>query len=293
MTSETPKQAQSTAPAIQATTKVARLRLDRGGDTGAALHAPRENLSAWDGLRALLPDAATMRRHKLFAETRDDDITRRFDLLRTLLADAIEEHGILRLGVTAPTEGSGTSFIAANLALAMSRRPETRVLLADMNLRNPGLARMFGATPPAPIAELLDGTRDAGSHLRLFGDNLALMMNAQAIEASAETLQAPATANALREMRRRFAPTLEIYDLPPVLDRDDLLSFLPQLDGVLLVADGTQNTAGQLRAAEELMKGRTRLVAVVLNRGEIRKSLYDMVQSVRNRLFGGRKKGKT
>lgn len=290
MNSETPQQAQTEAPAKQAPSKVARLRLDRAGNPEAAAAPAADTRSAWNALRALLPDALTMRRHKLFAETSDDDITRRFDLLRTLLTDPIEEHGILRLGVTAPTDGAGTSFVAANLALAMARRPGSKVLLVDMNLRRPGLARMFGATPPAPIVDVLNGKRSAGTHLRLFGDNLALMLNAQNVEASAELLQDPASADALQQMRRQYGPTLEIYDLPPVLDRDDLLSFLPQLDGVLLVADGLSNTASQVRAAEELMKGRTRLVAVVLNRGEIRTSLYDMVQALRRRLPGRREK---
>lgn len=289
MNSETPQQAQEKMSGRQTSTKVARLRLDRGGD-GAAL-SPAEIAAVWSRLRQLSPDAATMRRHRLYVESRDDDITRRFDLLRTLLSDVIEEHGILRLGVTAPTSGSGTSFVAANLALAMARRPSTRVILSDMNLRRPGLARMFGATPPAPLTEMLTGSRRDRDQLRLFGANLALLLNTHPVESSAELLQEPSTASALRDMRQRFAPTLEIYDLPPVLDRDDVLAFLPQLDGVLLVADGKRNTAAQLRAAEELLNGRTRLVAVVLNRGEIRRSLAEIVQSVRARLPGGRQKG--
>lgn len=287
MTSETPQHAQTQAPATrQAPVKVARLRLDRN-KSDASRHGAAESAPAWAGLRQLNSDAATMRRHKLFVESRDDDITRRFDLLRTLLSDVIEEHGILRLGVTSPTRGTGTSFVAANLALAMARRPSSRVLLTDMNLRHPGLARMFGANAPAPLADLLTGNHSAASHLRLFGDNLALLLNSQAVTASAETMQEPSTAHALREMRQQFMPTLEIYDLPPVLERDDLLSFLPQLDGVLMVADGTRNTARQVRDAEEMLNGRTRLVAVVLNRGEIRKSVFEIIQGIRSRFFGG------
>lgn len=280
---------------MQGPAKVARLRLDRGNAPAqaASLPLPAEAAaqSSWSSIRPLRSDAATMRRHKLFVESRDDDITRRFDLLRTLLVGTIEEHGILRLGVAAPTEGSGTSFVAANLALALARRPSARVLLADMNLRRPGLARMFGANAPAPLADVLSGTHPVSDHLRLFGKNLALLLNAQAIEGSAEILQEPAAADALRDLRRRFVPTIEIYDLPPILGRDDALAFLPQLDGVLLVADGTRNTATQLRAAEEMLAGRTRLVAVVLNRGEVRRSLTEIVQNMRHRWFGGRKKG--
>ncbi|MBU3029851.1 CpsD/CapB family tyrosine-protein kinase [Paracoccus marinaquae] len=246
---------------------------------------------AWSEIKALRGDAATMRRHKLFAVSRDDDITSRFDLLRTLLSGVMEEHGILRLGVSAPTPGAGTSFVAANLALAMARRADTRVLLADMNLRRPGLARLFGANAPAPLSEILTGAQPAADHLRRYGQNLALLLNTQPSEGSAEILQDVRTGAALRELRQTFTPTVEIYDLPPILGRDDTLSFLPQLDGVLLVTDGTMNTAAQIRAAEEMLSGRTRLVAVVLNRGDVRRSLMDIAQNIRQRWFGWWKRG--
>ncbi|MDP5306003.1 CpsD/CapB family tyrosine-protein kinase [Paracoccus spongiarum] len=295
MTSETPQTSQSGTTVVPAPTKVARLRLDRSAKPAPSVTAtiPPAILSGrdWATIRSLRTDAATMRRHKLFVDSSDDEVTRRFDLLRTLLTGAIEEHGILRLGVTAPTSGSGTSFIAANLALSMARRPSARVLLADMNLRDPGLARLFGANAPGPLAEILSGSQPITDQLRLFGGNLALLLNTQAATGSAEILQEPATGEALRDMRHQFAPTIEIYDLPPVLGADDTLSFLPQLDGVLMVADGTRNTASQLRAAEELLTGRTRLVAVILNRGEIRRSLAEIIQNIRPRWLGGRRKG--
>lgn len=244
----------------------------------------------WATIRALRTDAATMQRYKLFIDSKDDDITSRFDMLRTLLSGVIEEHGILRLGVSAPTGGSGTSFVAANLALALARRPSSRVLLADMNLRRPGLARMFGANTPGPLAEVLSGAQPAADHLRLFGDNLALLLNTHPVTGSAEMLQEPGTADALRALRQQFAPTIEIYDLPPILGADDALSFMHQLDGILLVADGTRNTAAQVRESEELLTGRTRLVAVVLNRGELRPSLSEVIQKLRARFFGGQGK---
>ncbi|MDB6176889.1 CpsD/CapB family tyrosine-protein kinase [Paracoccus sp. Z330] len=289
MTSDTPHSAHSPAAAKQAPTKVARLRLDRSGTSNAS-SAGIDHARNWASIKPMRADAASMKRNHLFADSQDDDITRRFDMLRTLLATALEENGILRLGVTAPTEGSGTSFIAANLALAMARRPSSRVILADMNLRKPGLARMFGANPPGPLTEFLAGKHPSSDQLRSYQGSLAVLMNSQVAQGSAEILQESSTTVALGNMRRKFGPTVEIYDLPPLLGHDDTLSFLPQLDGVLLVADGTMHTASQLRAAEEMLNGRSKLVAVVLNRGEIRRSLAEIMQDFGDRWFRGRRK---
>jgi len=67
-------------------------------------------------------------------------------------------------------------------------------------------------------------------------------------------------------MTESLQPDVVLYDLPPVLAYDDLAAFLPQVDGVLLVADGTQTTASQIVACEKILNGQTRLLGVILNR---------------------------
>jgi Mrp family chromosome partitioning ATPase len=57
-----------------------------------------------------------------------------------------------------------------------------------------------------------------------------------------------------------------IYDMPPMLAFDDVSAFLPHLDGVLLVSDGTQTTARQLTECEQMLGGQVPLLGVVLNR---------------------------
>lgn len=283
---ETPKeQAQTENPPA----KVARLRLDRSLADQISFNEA-EQLAHWTGLRRLKLDPGTLERHHLFVDGDDSDIVARFDFLRTMVGGAMLEHGILRLGVCGPTAGCGASFVAANLALSMARRPSTRVMLADFDLRDPALARLFGATAPGPLGDVLAGNRPAIEHLRLVTDNLAVMLNSQPVQHSAELLQEPDTGLALREIRDHYGPTVELYDLPPLLGNDQTLSFLPELDGLLLVADGTVTTAADLREAERLFEGRTRLVGLVLNRGEIRPPLHVTIGNLLGRLFGRRKK---
>lgn len=287
--SDTPDSAQHEAAPAPTTGKVARLRLNRAG--GEAPEVAISRRTGWNSIRRLRLDKASAARHLLHIDGGDPESVARFDLLRTLLSDAMHEHGLTRLAVTAPTTGCGTSYVATNLALSMARRPSARVLLADFNLRSPGLARQFGTTAPGPLAEVLAGRRDATAHLRLHGDNLAVMLNATSVTNSAELLQEPALAQVMRGLRAHLAPTIELYDMPPVLGSDELLSFLPQVDGVLLVADGTRTTAADMREAERLIEGRSKLVGLVLNRGEIRRSMIDVLQGVRARWFGRKRKG--
>ena len=50
------------------------------------------------------------------------------------------------------------------------------------------------------------------------------------------------------------------------MEHDDLSAFLPQLDGVLLISDGTQTMARHLRECERMLEGQVPLLGIVLNR---------------------------
>lgn len=68
-------------------------------------------------------------------------------------------------------------------------------------------------------------------------------------------------------MQAALRPDVVLYDLPPLLEFDDTIAFLPQVDGVLLVADGTKTTDEDLAVCERLLEGESALLGVVLNRG--------------------------
>jgi protein-tyrosine kinase len=73
-------------------------------------------------------------------------------------------------------------------------------------------------------------------------------------------------ARRLDAMCAALDPDVVLFDLPPLLGRDDATGFLPQVDGILLIADATRTTAAQIAECEALFKGSTRLFGVVLNR---------------------------
>lgn len=222
----------------------------------------------WANLPAIRLDAAVAEAGHLIISHREDPVGLLYDHLRTRLVQALQERGWTRVAVTAPTRGCGASLVAANLALSLARRPSGRTVLIDMDLRQPSLAALFGVETPGNLRDVLTGAQPMESHFLRFGRTLALGLNGRAEADSAELLQEPATAAAMEALLEDLSPDVALHDMPPVLESDDVLAFLPEVDGVLLVADGTRTTAAQMRECERLLKDHTQVLGVVLNRAE-------------------------
>jgi Mrp family chromosome partitioning ATPase len=82
---------------------------------------------------------------------------------------------------------------------------------------------------------------------------------------SSEILAGPTCRELVAELRSRYPERVIIFDLPPVLDADDALSFVPLVDcGLVVAAEGGTRRNDLVRTVELLSK--TPLVGTVLNR---------------------------
>ncbi len=230
--------------------------------------SPPDPARTWEALAQVTLDQSWLAGNGLFPQASSEPAAAAFDILRTRLSQAMAERGWKRLAVTSPTHGCGKSFVAANLALSLARRPGSRTVLVDLELRRPGLATLLGAPPVGALSEMLSGAQPIGSHLLRHGPSLALALNDRGIANASDVLQAPATAAALDAMAEALAPDLMIFDTPPVLANDDVLAVLPMVDAVLLVADGTRTLPADITACERLFADRRPLLGVVLNRAQ-------------------------
>ncbi|MFN3953857.1 MAG: CpsD/CapB family tyrosine-protein kinase [Pararhodobacter sp.] len=190
------------------------------------------------------------------------------DQLRAQLMRLVRANNWRRIGVTSPRRGAGRSFIAAGLAASLSRLETLRVLLIDMDLGAPDLAKKLGLRPPGPLESLLGDETAPEEHLLRIGTNLALALNDTPIPRAADLVQDPAVVDAMRHLMELLAPDVAIFDLPPLLGDALSTSLLPQLDAVLLVADGTATQAQDITECERILEGQVPLLGVILNKSE-------------------------
>jgi len=226
--------------------------------------------AAWAALPMVAPSAAALDppRKRLSALDRHSVAGSALDELRTQMLRVVQGNGWRRIGITSPTRGCGRSFISSGLAASVARLENLRVLLLDMDLAAPGLAHVLGVTARGSISDNLVADRPIEEWVQRIGDNLALALNDTTIDNGADLVQNPDLLLGLRALIDTLAPDLVIHDMPPLLNNGAATAFLPQLDAVLLVTDGTRTMASEVAECERLLDGQAPLLGVILNKSD-------------------------
>ena len=181
------------------------------------------------------------------------------------------------LAVTSPTSGCGKTLTAINLALSVVKLRERPVVLIDADLLKPQVASRLGVRFDAHLLALLEGRAQLSDALiqARFLDNRMMVLPAKPMTSgSAEWLASRAMAALLQQIKKAYPTCTVIIDLPPVLGSDDVISILPQIDNLLLVAASGVSTTVELEdCSRHLQSVETRIVlnkskdAVISNYG--------------------------
>jgi len=221
---------------------------------------------AWEQITMIDLDPALLSRERIVTLLKRDPAHIAFDMLRTRLVKIASDRGWRRFGITSPSKGCGKTVVSANLAMSFARHPDIYSLTIDFDLRAPRLFRCFGQRERRDVRDMLDGSIAPIDYLLRIGPRSAVALNVQRVSDSAEVLQDPRTERTLMEIGRTLAPDIVVVDLPPLLVGDEALAFMPELDGVILVAAAGQTRADEIEECESLLKDETNLLGVILNK---------------------------
>jgi protein-tyrosine kinase len=164
-----------------------------------------------------------------------------YKMLRTQVLRRLDQLGANCLGVMSAQSGEGKTLTAINLAIAIAADPARTVLLVDFDLRNPNIHRRFGYEPTVGVEDCLRLRRPMQEAMfKVAGyERLTILPARERVEHSSELLMSSATADAVTEMRTRYANRVIIFDVPPVLQADDALAFARYLQaGLLVIGEG-------------------------------------------------------
>jgi protein-tyrosine kinase len=193
---------------------------------------------------------------------------RYYDMLRTQILQAMDHSGWHILAITSATPGCGKTVTACNLAMSIARLAERSVLLVDMDLQKPKVADYLGLNARHGLLSVLKGDASLSSTIvrASIGENSMLVLPGEVCKSgSSEWMASQAMTNCLQALRRDFRSQVIILDLPPVLIGDDVITLLPQIDSVLLIASVGSSTLSDVKECYKHIKS-TPIVRVVVNK---------------------------
>jgi protein-tyrosine kinase len=189
--------------------------------------------------------------------------TEQFRTLRSRLYSLRETSPLKKVLITSSLAGEGKTFVAANLALAIARERERKVLLIDTDFRCPRLHLILGAPLSPGLSDyLLDQATESEIIQHGQEGNLCFIGAGNRESDPSELL----SNGKLEKFLDRIGSLFDwvIIDSPPCLPVADANIVASLSDGVLLVVRaGSTPSAALERARKDLQK--RKVVGVVLN----------------------------
>ena len=141
------------------------------------------------------------------------------------------------------------------------------MLLVDLDMRKPKVANYLGFKRDFGLLSVLQGRQNLSDTIVQVGIEREqfLVLPGEHSNASSEWMASPAMATLLQTIKRDYRSRIVILDLPPILAGDDVLSVLPQLQSVLLVAEAGNSSVADIKECSKHLKA-TPVVRVVVNK---------------------------
>ncbi|WP_088328880.1 tyrosine-protein kinase domain-containing protein [Lacimicrobium sp. SS2-24] len=169
------------------------------------------------------------------------------------------------IAITSVKPRQGKASIVSNLADSLSNIEP--VLLADIDLRAPSMAKAYNLEPHQPgLTELLDGKARINRCLYRRNNNRLTLLPSGAIPADPLAL---ISTNRFRDFLRRLNDTFPriLMEAPPVQSVSDALMLSRLANGVIVVCDMENTQSGELtQMVQNLRETNTLLLGVVLNK---------------------------
>ena len=213
-------------------------------------------------------DAAHLETTRIVAHGNSSLHSRYYDMLRTQVLQEMDKKSWQFLAVTSPTAGCGKSVTACNLAVSIARLPERQVLLVDLDLRKPMVAKYLGLGAQSGVLSVLEGRAALSAAVlqaSIGPSSFLVLPGSASVPNSSEWMASQTMGALLHTIKRDYRSRIVIFDLPPMLLGDDVISILPRMDAALLVAGVGSTSVSDVKECQKHLQ-RTPVVRVVVNK---------------------------
>ena len=227
--------------------------------------APRPELL--EQARAVTLDTLTLNENRIRGIDSSEPGEAAYKMLRTRVLQRMRSNNWQKLAITSPRADAGKTLTAINLAISLAYEPNQQVILVDLDLRNPKVATYLGLEPKCGLADHFK--QDLGiEEVLLKPTNLRrlyILPGVERLEHSSELLASHQMAALTQTLASTSPSTIVIFDMPPLLEADDMLTFMPQVDALLFVVAQGETTRSDLERSTDLFS-ELNVLGTVLNK---------------------------
>lgn len=193
-----------------------------------------------------------------------DERAQPFALLRSMVLTRLAQCRGNIIAITSTQASNGKSFVASNLAAALSQIYP--VCLVDLDLQRPTIGEKFALPSCAGVDDFLVGKSNLTEiGCIVSGNRLSILPVRQPFDNAADLLASPRGSQLFEQLRGLPGRPVCIIDTPPILEGDEAIIVARSVDGVLLVIEEGQTRQREVREALRMLKP-TPLIGTVLNK---------------------------
>lgn len=199
----------------------------------------------------------------------NDPISLRAEAIRLLRTQIIAQHvrvGRRGIAVVSPVEGVGCTYIAANLAAALSQ-VGVKTLIVDCNMRSPRVDQVFGLDPNSPGLSSFLSVQVARPERVVHANvlpNLSVITAGPPVLLPQELLSSNRFRDGVNTLLREF--DLVVFDTPPANSSADALTVGGVVGYAMLVARRDQSYFRDVSTlVSQLQSTRCTIIGSVLN----------------------------
>ena len=213
-------------------------------------------------------DSEILKKNRITSDQQLLSVRSAYKMLRTRLMQRMRANNWRTLAISSARANAGKTLTAINTAISISHEPNKRVILVDLDLRRPSIANYLGIEPQYDLSDyLLNKVPIEEVAIRTGIERLLIIPNTSAQEYSSELLTSEAMHSLVERLSNDSSGSIVIFDLPPMLDADDMLAFSPQVDALLFVVAECETRRADLQQVSDLIEDLD-VIGVILNKSD-------------------------
>ena len=174
---------------------------------------------------------------------------------------------------TSTKQNEGKSTMTSNIAYSFSKLENSKVLVVDMDLRNPTVHKMFEVSNTYGLMDNLKNDRPLEKCVHKIEENIHVLPTGALPPNPAEVLSSKKVANFLKNIKDHY--DYIFIDAPPVGAVSDATVISKNVDGVMYVVGANETDLSHAQIGiENLKKADANVLGAVLNKHEATQPNY-------------------